>query len=321
MAARRVRMPKRQGFETLHPALVLSPWLEPPAAQSLRALGSIQRKLLWVLVSSWVLSAALACDRGTQGTQGAQELGPETEDGGALLPHDGGAQPAAGLASVRSTEIQSSASTPQVEHLLQPFEMFAPDFKPVEAKKEGVVLPAGLDPCTRNALGQPIRQQPVLYGAPELPSSLRSEFFEGVGGPDIEPSCFRYGDRETHGYTFTFFSQLLERTPERLITWNDLPGVVQFEAESKLQDDHLRLEVRAQPSSRSGHTYWLDHCVGQSTILFNERTRYYYFNPEPVEIDFQGGGARAELDRGQRAQAPGADRTGSGGRGAQPECG
>jgi len=188
---------------------------------------------------------------------------------------------------------------PAVEHLLKPFELFAPKVILQEHGKKGRKLPVGLDPCNRDALGESVRQHPLIYGPPQAhgeiyrpgleQGEIRSEFFEGIAGAGISPNCPRispYGPRKTHAYTFAYFSQLTERTPERLATWNDLPGVMEFETEARMQDGHLKMELRAQPAARTGHTYWLDHCVGMDSVIFSPRSRYYYFNPEPVEIQF-----------------------------------
>jgi len=176
-----------------------------------------------------------------------------------------------------------------VEHLLHPLELFAPKEAVGEPRMGSAQLSKGLDPCDRNAPGQPIRQQPLLYGPNQPPDTLRSEFFEGVGGPGIEPSCFHYGEDDGHGYAFSYFSQLTNRSPERLVTWNEVPGLMKFTAESSFEGVFLGLGVRAQSVVKTGQTYWLDHCVGQDPVIFNERSRYYYFNPEPLEIDFQDG--------------------------------
>ncbi len=184
---------------------------------------------------------------------------------------------------------QPHGGGPAVEQLLKPFELFAPNVSLQEHGKKRLKLPAGLDPCDRDALGESVRQHALIYGPHQAHGEIRSEFFEGIAGSGINPSCPRispYGPGKTHAYTFAYFSQLTERTPERLATWNYLPGVMEFEAEARMEDGHLRMELRAQPAARTGHTYWLDHCVGMDSVIFNPRSRYYYFNPEPVEIQF-----------------------------------
>ena len=197
----------------------------------------------------------------------------------------------------------AAADKPKVEHLLQPFEMFAPNAKETPRPELMPQLPRGTTACSRNAAGAEIRQQPLLYGPEHEHEQILNEFFEGVGGRGLTPSCFNYGEDKEHGFTYAYYSQLAERSSDSVITWNYLPEVVEFEAEARHEPDHLRMEVRAKPITTTGETYWLDHCVGQGATIFNEHSRYYYFNPEPVEIDFEGE-QLAHARRGKNAINP-----------------
>ena len=192
---------------------------------------------------------------------------------------------------------------PEIEHLLQPFEMFAPNAKETPRPDAMPQLPRGTTACSRNAAGAKIRQQPLLYGPEHEHQQVLNEFFEGVGGRGLTPSCFNYGESKEHGFTYAYHSQLTERSSDSVITWNYLPEVVEFEAEARHEPDHLRMEVRTKPIATTGETYWLDHCVGQGAMIFNEHSRYYYFNPEPVEIDFEGE-QLAHARRGKDAHNP-----------------
>ena len=93
---------------------------------------------------------------------------------------------------------QPQGGGPAVEHLLKPFELFAPNVTLQEHGKKGRKLPAGLDPCNRDALGESVRQHPLIYGPPQAhgeiyrpgleQGEIRSEFFEGIAGAGISPA-------------------------------------------------------------------------------------------------------------------------------------
>ncbi len=247
----------------------------------------MNRKTLSVLAVLVALQLLSSCGRTRNpSTDTSQESTPAQEAASTPAVFE---EPVAAEESPVPSVIQLVPVVAGVEHLLHPFELFAPNEAVGEPRIGSQQLSEELDPCDRNAPGQPIRQQPLLYGPNHPPDMIRSEFFEGVGGPGIHPSCFSYGDGDGHGYAFSYFSQLTDRSPERLVTWNEVPGLMKFEAVSSFEGESLRLEVRAESAVKTGQTYWLDHCVGQDSVIFNERSRYYYFNPEPLEIDFQDG--------------------------------
>ena len=252
------------------------------------------RKLLAVLAGLFALQLASSCRSGDPArVDSGREEGPEAQAPGVLpVSHESGAQREPVVAAAGQDPPPEERPVPVVqglEHLLQPFELFAPNEAVGEASFGSLQLATPLDPCDRNAPGKAVRQQPLLYGPSQPPGSIRSEFFEGVGGLGIEPSCFHYGEAKAHGYVFPYLARLTERDPEKLVTWNEVPGLMSFRATSRLKDAALQLEVRAEPAVKTGETYWLDHCVGQDSVIFNERSRYYYFNPEPVEIDLENG--------------------------------